>query len=550
MTLLKSKLFYLLIFSFSILSCREVRIEVTELPPNTPPGSRIYVMGNFNYWDPGDPSYQLKMGSDSVYSIRIPRGFGKLEYKISRGELSSVETDLCGYHMDNRIVPERTDVVSTEVKSWRDLEPLGCGHITFKLKVPENTPTDEPLSLAGNFNLWDPKDGTSVFSMDSNTGDYLLTIPKPPSTDILSVKVTRGDLSKSEGDAYGNESPIRNISFIPGDTIELKVDSWEDLVKPKNNNVTIVVNSIPKNTPPYADIYLTGNFNGWYPRDKNYLMKNYNGKYYYNIPRSGDKIEFKFTRGSWKSEEAKSDGESIGNHEYVFGDQDTLRFDIKHWKDLYNSKESNYVTFEIIKLPSNSPPEDQIYLTGSFNNWNPGDYQYRLKPQRNGNFTVSVPKIGRSIEYKFTRGNWETEEVDLYGRKIQNRVLKFEGENHIKVRIENWLDLYQKNYKPVRVIVDQLPKNTPPGADIYLASNINDWDPRAERFKMKIDESGKYYIDLPVFRGIAYFKFTRGSWETVETDGKMNDIENRTLDFSRNSEQHFIIRSWHDIPIK
>lgn len=542
----------LLLFSvlFSLFSCREVTIRVTEIPPNTPPGSRLYVMGNFNYWDPGDPSYQLKMDEDSNYSISIPRGFGTIEYKISRGELSSIETDICGYHMNNRVIKENEKAVIAEIKSWKDVEPLLCGHITFKLEVPENTPQDEPLTLAGNYNLWNPGDSSSYFTKDSGTGEYLLTIPKPKNTELLSVKVTRGDLSKSEADVYGNEAPIRNIAYSPGDTIKLKVDSWEDMVKPVNNNVTIVINSIPENTPPFADIYIAGDFNGWYPRDKNFLMKNFNGKYYFSLPRKGDKIEFKFTRGSWKTEEVDKNGNTKNNYVHEFSDIDTIRFTIDGWKDLYNTQRSKYITFEVVKLPENTPNSDDLYITGSFNNWNPGEFQYRLKPNSKGNLSVSIPRKSRTVEYKFTRGKWETEEVDLYGRKIKNRFFKFDGEEKVEVRIENWLDLYRKNYKAIRVVIDEYPENTPPGADIYFASNLNDWDPRASRFRLKMSPDGKYYIDLPVYKGTAYFKFTRGNWQTVEANSKGDDIDNRALDFSGRAEQHFKIESWLDLPVQ
>lgn len=541
------KIFHFIILLLILSSCGEVTITVTDIPDNTPEGSRLYVMGNFNYWDPGDPSYQLKRNADSTLSISIPKGFGKLEFKISRGEWSSIETDNCGYHLQNRVIGEEQKKYSTSVLSWKDLEPINCGHITFKLKVPENTPQDEPLSLAGNFNLWNPQDSNSVFCIDSSSGEYLLTIPKPNNTELLSVKVTRGDLEKAEADLYGNESPVRNIAYSPGDTIELKVDSWEDLVKPENSNVTIVVENLPENTPPFADIFLVGNFNGWYPKDKNFIMKEYNGKYYYSLPRKSNRVEFKFTRGSWKSEQVTQKGQPIDNHVHVFGNEDTLRFDIEAWKDLYKTKKPKYITFEVISLPGNTPPEDEIYITGSFNGWNPGEFQYRLRPTTSGNLIVNIPRKSRTVEYKFTRGNWDKQEVDVYGRKIDNRYFRFEGEDHVKVRIENWQDLYKKNYKPVRVIIDELPPNTPKGADIYFASDLNDWDAKANRYRLKMNAEGQYYIDLPIYRGIAYFKFTRGAWASVETDELGYDISNRELDFSRQKEQHFVIKSWHDM---
>ena len=70
------------------------------------------------------------------------------------------------------------------------------------------------------------------------------------------------------------------------------------------------------------------------------------------------------------------------------------------------------VTFIVSDLPESTPPEDIIYIAGTFNGWNPGDPNYELSvnDQENWEITLAAQSEGNSIEYKFTRGNWGTVE--------------------------------------------------------------------------------------------------------------------------------------------
>ncbi|NTV82984.1 MAG: hypothetical protein HGA23_01615, partial [Bacteroidales bacterium] len=70
------------------------------------------------------------------------------------------------------------------------------------------------------------------------------------------------------------------------------------------------------------------------------------------------------------------------------------------------------VTFIIDSIPSYTPPEDLIYIAGNFNGWNPGDPAYVLSKNEDQKwfFTSAVAPEGTLIEFKFTRGSWETVE--------------------------------------------------------------------------------------------------------------------------------------------
>ncbi len=99
------------------------------------------------------------------------------------------------------------------------------------------------------------------------------------------------------------------------------------------------------------------------------------------------------------------------------------------------------VTFVIESLPSATPKEDTIFITGSFNNWQVNDAGYMLHPQLDGRYSITLPCDSSQIEFKFTRGSWlkvETSEINDY---IENRVVKCKGQQTYNARIENWQDL-------------------------------------------------------------------------------------------------------------
>src|SRR3978361_1487968 len=64
------------------------------------------------------------------------------------------------------------------------------------------------------------------------------------------------------------------------------------------------------------------------------------------------------------------------------------------------------VTFVISKLPSYSSASEAIYLVGSFNNWNPKDEKFRLKPT-SGKIGITIDLPRGMNEYKFTEGGWD-----------------------------------------------------------------------------------------------------------------------------------------------
>ena len=527
-------------------SCHRVVIRVDGIPANTPKGQPLYITGNFNNWDPGDESYQMNLNPDSSYTLRLPPGFGSVHYKITRGDWTRVETDVCGYEIENRVlVLGEEDTATINVASWNDLDPLNCPRLTLVLKdIPKNTPPDEPISLAGNFNSWNP-DESAVLRKDS-LGKYSITIPRPAKSKDLEFKITRGDLSTSESDEFGNVLPNRSASFGKKDTIELSVEGWVDLPVSENNNVQIIITKIPRNTPPGEDILLVSNLNNWDPYDRKFTMKkNSKGNLTFSMPKRNYNLEFKFTRGGWHTVETDPYGFDISNRELDLSQEDTAYIEVAGWKDLPASLDKN-VTIILSDIPPQTPADDKLYLAGNFNGFDPNRARFRFEKNTSGQYVLNIPRENHNMEFKVTRGSWKTIEVDRYGSEMPNRDFLYREFDTIYIRVANWKDKPGFQSTRTTLVIDKLPENRPASFQLFIAGTFNDWDPGNKNYILKKLNNGKPFITLNLNDDYIEYKITRGDWNNCEVTTEGWEIPNRGLYLGFADTVYISVARWKD----
>jgi hypothetical protein len=315
-----------------MISCKKVTIVVKDVPGNTPKGAVLFVTGNFNVFDPGDQNYMLKRNTDSTYSITLPRGSGKISYKFTRGDWTTVERDGCGNEQPYRFFElGESDTIYTHILSWEDLGPVDCDMVTFIVKPPPQTPENEPLYIAGNFNNWHPEDVKYRLTRNPD-GTHSIQIPKQAGT--LEYKFTRGGWYREEIDAIGEPIPNRQFTYGRADSVYIEIPGWIDIEKVHKPFVTFRVHT-PKNTPADKSVFIVGTFNNWYAGDRNYMLKKTDKNLYtITLPARSKYIEFKFTRGGWQTEEADEEGNKISNRKYMYGTADTVDIFIPAWIDL------------------------------------------------------------------------------------------------------------------------------------------------------------------------------------------------------------------------
>ncbi|MBN1182560.1 MAG: helix-turn-helix transcriptional regulator [Bacteroidales bacterium] len=210
----------------------------------------------------------------------------------------------------------------------------------------------------------------------------------------------------------------------------------------------------------------------------------------------------------------------------------------------------NPITFIITDIPDYTPEKDSVFLVTSFDNWiNDPQKKFKYYPDGLYRLTIDIGDI-KTFEYKINRGNWNKGEGNSIGEYRENRRFTFNDTIfEVKLKIESWEDLHDLAYPSVKVIVRSIPKNTPRDASIYISGNFNNWTVDDPSTKLTKRASGEYGGVIPAgFRNLSY-KFTRGSWASVECrrDGGM--CSNRIFKADQADEKQIVanIASWDDL---
>ncbi len=99
-----------------------------------------------------------------------------------------------------------------------------------------------------------------------------------------------------------------------------------------------------------------------------------------------------------------------------------------------------------VEAPTLSDSES-VYVAGNtleLGNWNPGKVILDNKNNKNWRKTIEVIK-GTRLEYKFTKGNWQTEALHDDATLPQNSILMVERDTTVATVVNNWRDKF--NFK-------------------------------------------------------------------------------------------------------
>lgn len=157
-----------------------------------------------------------------------------------------------------------------------------------------------------------------------------------------------------------------------------------------------------------------------------------------NVPTS---FEYKFTQGTWATAEGTPAGQALPNRVYVRNEvnEHSVESSILGWE------QQIVYTIIVNSIPENTPKDARIYIAGNFNNWDTGDEVYRLRKTIDGSYRTKVYSDFEELEFKFTRGDWESVEARSSGKARPNRKLNRQTTkeiNNLEFRIQGWEDLH------------------------------------------------------------------------------------------------------------
>ena len=119
--------------------------------------------------------------------------------------------------------------------------------------------------------------------------------------------------------------------------------------------------SVPEYTPATASVYLAGNLNDWNPKHPDYKLRRQGKIFRITISRPrGYTMEFKFTRGDWRSVEKDATGQEISNHRFIFS-QDNIEVKLKvgHWADHFSVKQQHTISGKVEIIDNFAMPQLQ-----------------------------------------------------------------------------------------------------------------------------------------------------------------------------------------------
>lgn len=142
--------------------------------------------------------------------------------------------------------------------------------------------------------------------------------------------------------------------------------------------VTLIVEALPEDTPKDASIFISGDFEGWSGGYKDYQLEQKNGLYQITLPKTEQRILYKFTLGNWDTSESTNKGEAIDNRIYKFNKtNDTIQVRIAGWKHLFDveeastaSKNVSIISEEFYIPQLNRKRRVSIYLPPDYNTSN------------------------------------------------------------------------------------------------------------------------------------------------------------------------------------
>ena len=104
--------------------------------------------------------------------------------------------------------------------------------------------------------------------------------------------------------------------------------------------------------------------------------------------------------------------------------------------------------------------------------------------------------------------------------------------------------IYNKTYSQYKLRIEVSVPSAFKSDSIFVAGSFNNWDPGNPAFSFSQINGTLVFEKKDVPKGIYEYKFTRGSWDKVETAENGGDIKNRLLNISSDTILQYSIINW------
>lgn len=97
------------------------------------------------------------------------------------------------------------------------------------------------------------------------------------------------------------------------------------------------------------------------------------------------------------------------------------------------------ITIQLKIVPS-VHNNDEIFIAGNFNGWNPADSRGKFLKNGEGYFLELKELAAGAYQFKFTRGSWDKVECNAEGADVINHTIQLSGDTALVYDIAGWKD--------------------------------------------------------------------------------------------------------------
>ncbi len=501
------------VFAVGQQTTTQVTFVVASLPDYTPAGDQIFIVGNFNAWNPGNAQYALSKNDDNRWEITLD-GFEDgetIEFKFTRGDWGTVEVGAQGEEISNRTFTFNGDqTVQVTIHHWTDGDPGGGDDPADPIIPPYSHGFDDNsfgqiglLNVAGaqewqtaNYGTPAPCAMISGYSGSANVAnqDWMIL----PGFDFSSV--SNQVLQFDEAINYGNAVNTQQTVLISTD--------YSGSGDP--NQATWTTLPVANRASGSSWTFVTVD-----PVDLN----SYSGQ---------EKVYIAFSYTSTTSGAATWEIDNISITTQAAPNQ----------LPQIESVSTN---------PSSPTPNDAFHVSATVTdsdgtiasvvlNWgltsdnlnNPISMTNGSGDEYTTSSAIAAQSAGTTVYYQITATD---DDNGSTSSEVMSQVIST-GTTEIRVTF----------------VVTSLPDYTPPGDPIYIAGNFNEWNPGNAQYALSKNDDNRWEITLDGFTDgeTIEFKFTRGSWDKVEVGAQGEEISNRGFTFNGDQTVQVTIHHWAD----
>ena len=360
---------------------------------------------------------------------------------------------------------------------------------------------------------------------------------------VLKYKYVNGNSwDYVEKGAGGEELENRTVTIAKNmaplnDTVLM----WAGSVIPPQKVMVSFVVTVPAVTGE-REVYLISNLDDWQEANAHLLTKDATtGKYELELELEvGSTFKYKYVLNKlWANVEVQANGLDLADNRelIVAADQAPVADTVERWKNIDSETPSEKVAVSFVVTVPAETGDSEVYLISNLDDWQEANAHLLTKDATTGNYKLELElEVGSTFEYKYVLNKlWVNVEVQANGDDLAgNRKLTVAADQApVADTVARWKGV-QPTTPPEKVTVSfvvTVPAETG-DSEVYLISNLDDWQEANAHLLTKDATTGNYKLELELEVGSTFeYKYVLNKlWANVEVQANGLDLAgNRKL---------------------